>query len=190
MDKCAEFSDRSLGTASITNAGGVADIRSPRRLQTTGSDHEMRRAPAGATGWSSRDFRSPGRGSDSIFTTNRWFAPPANIQCPFGTSSSLSRTGRFEGEDFAIRFGQGKTVTNVPGLFCCIEKRWSTTALQNASEITVSEWRPRFGVRRCSAAFERTIHHCFVIAIAEFEVIPKAKQPRSFGPRLFITNLH
>jgi hypothetical protein len=25
----------------------------------------------------------------------------------------------------------------VPGLFYCIEKRWSTTALQNASEISV-----------------------------------------------------
>src|SRR5947207_13073522 len=69
----------------------------------------MRRAPAGATEWSSRDFRSPGRGSDSIFTTNRWFAPPANFQCPFGTSRSLSssnsryamRSRRFEVEDFA-----------------------------------------------------------------------------------------
>src|SRR5438874_7692642 len=69
----------------------------------------MRRAPAGATEWSSRDFRSPGRGSDSIFTTNRWFAPPANVQCPFGTSRSLSSTNsryamrsrRFEVEDFA-----------------------------------------------------------------------------------------
>src|SRR5437762_8794838 len=48
---CRVFSDRSLGTASITDAGGVADIRSPRRLQTTGSDPEMRRAPAGATEW-------------------------------------------------------------------------------------------------------------------------------------------
>jgi hypothetical protein len=28
------------------------------------------------------------------------------------------------------------------------------------------EWRPRFGVRQCSAAVERTIHYCFVIAIA------------------------
>src|SRR5437016_10931372 len=98
-----------LGTASIMNAGGVADIRSPRRLQTTGSGHEMRRAPAGATEWSSRDFRSPGRGSDSILTTNRWFAPPANVQYPFGTSRSLSSTNsryvmhsrRFEVEDFA-----------------------------------------------------------------------------------------
>src|SRR5437016_2426052 len=69
----------------------------------------MRRAPAGATEWSSRDFRSPGRGSDSISTTNRWFAPPANVQCPFGTSRSLSssnsryamRSRRFEVEDFA-----------------------------------------------------------------------------------------
>src|SRR5437764_14453599 len=69
----------------------------------------MSQAPAGATEWSSRDFRSPVRGSDSIFTTNRWFAPPANIQCPFGTSRSLSSTNsryamhsrRFEVEDFA-----------------------------------------------------------------------------------------
>src|SRR5438105_1088532 len=69
----------------------------------------MRRAPAGATELSWRDFRSPGRGSDSIFTTNRWFAPPANIQCPFGTARSLSsansryamRSRRFEVEDFA-----------------------------------------------------------------------------------------
>src|SRR5438477_13161708 len=69
----------------------------------------MRRAPAGATEWSSRDFRSPGRGSDSILTMNRWFAPPANVQCPFGTSRSLSSTNsryamrsrRFEVEDFA-----------------------------------------------------------------------------------------
>jgi hypothetical protein len=38
----------------------------------------------------------------------------------------------------ANRFVQVETVTNVPGLFCCIEKRWSTTALQNASEITAS----------------------------------------------------
>src|SRR5437016_11295591 len=82
-----------LGTASIMNAGGVADIRSPRRLQTTGSDHETRRAPAGATEWSSRDFRSPGRGSDSIFTTNRWFAPPANIQCPFETTDTWAAPG-------------------------------------------------------------------------------------------------
>jgi len=28
-------------------------------VQTTGSDHEMQRAPAGATEWSARDFRSP-----------------------------------------------------------------------------------------------------------------------------------
>ena len=60
-------------------------------VQATGSDHEMRRAPAGATEWSSRDFRSPGWGSDSLLTTNRWFAPPANVQCPFGTH--LSRHG-------------------------------------------------------------------------------------------------
>src|SRR5437868_4115976 len=59
-------------------------------VQTTGFDHEMRRAPAEAPEWSSRDFRSPGRGSDSIFTTDRWFAPSANVQCPFGTSRSLS----------------------------------------------------------------------------------------------------
>ena len=86
-------------------------------VQTTGSDHEMRRAPAGATEWSSRDFRSPGRGSDSIFAMNRWFAPPANVQCPFGTTpllqpwnaALLSNTNsreemgsrRFEVEDFA-----------------------------------------------------------------------------------------
>src|SRR5438105_1703271 len=67
----------------------------------------MRRAPVGATQWSSRDFRSPGRGSDSILTTN----PPrrANLQCPFGTSRSLSstnsryamRSSRFEVDDFA-----------------------------------------------------------------------------------------
>src|SRR5437764_12663835 len=69
----------------------------------------MSQAPAGATEWSSRDFRSPGRGSDSIFTTNRWFAPPANVQCPFGTSRSLSssnsryaiRSRWFEVEDCA-----------------------------------------------------------------------------------------
>src|SRR5438270_4857840 len=69
----------------------------------------MRRAPAGATEWSSRDFRSPGRGLDQLFATNRWFAPPANVQCPFGTSRSLSSTNsryvmrsrRFEVEGFA-----------------------------------------------------------------------------------------
>src|SRR5205085_7284028 len=69
----------------------------------------MRRAPAGATEWSSRDFRSPGRGLDQLFAANRWFAPPANVQCPFGTNRSLSSTNsrylmrsrRFEVEDFA-----------------------------------------------------------------------------------------
>jgi hypothetical protein len=35
-------------------------------------------------------------------------------------------------------FVQEKTVTNVPGFICCIGKRWSTTALQDASEITAS----------------------------------------------------
>src|SRR6266436_5025047 len=41
--------------------------------------------------------------------TKRWFAPPANVQCPFGTSRSLSstnsryalRSSRLEVEDFA-----------------------------------------------------------------------------------------
>src|SRR6266404_329524 len=33
------------------------------------------------------------------------------------------------------------------------------------------EWRPRFGVRQCSAAFERTIHYCFVIVIAAFHTV-------------------
>ena len=74
------FSDWSLGTVSVTDAGGVADIRSPRRLQTTGSDHEMRRAPAGATQWWARHFRRPYRGLDQLFVTNRWFAPPANFR--------------------------------------------------------------------------------------------------------------
>src|SRR5436189_5746149 len=82
----------------------------------------MGQAPAGATEWSSRYFRSPGRGSDSIFTTNRWFAPPANIQCPFGTSRSLSSTNsryamhsrRFEVEDSSLnRFVGGIEIAPV-----------------------------------------------------------------------------
>src|SRR6266850_5929830 len=40
-------------------------------------------------GMTSRDFRRPGWGSDSIFAMNRWFAPPANFQCPFGTTPLL-----------------------------------------------------------------------------------------------------
>ena len=45
-------------------------------------------------------------------------------------------------------------------------------------------YRVRIGghVLECGSVlplFERTIHCCFAIAIAEFGVIPKAKQPRS-----------
>ena len=66
----------------------------------------------------SRDFRRPGRGSDSMFATNRWFAPPANVQCPFGTSRSLSRTnsrdsmpsGWFEVEDLAKETALGNAL--------------------------------------------------------------------------------
>jgi len=49
---------------------------------------KMRRAPGGATECQSRDFRRPDWGLDSILATNRWFAPPANVQCPFGTTLS------------------------------------------------------------------------------------------------------
>jgi hypothetical protein len=67
--------------------------------------------PRRGDGMASRDFRRPGRGSDSMFTKNRWFAPPANFQCPFGTTRSLSHTNSrdamsssgFEVEDFAKR---------------------------------------------------------------------------------------
>src|SRR6266403_3586459 len=34
------------------------------------------------------------------------------------------------------------------------------------------EWRPRFGVRQCSAAFERAIHYHLVIAIVAFGIRP------------------
>src|SRR6266446_6172966 len=80
----------------------------------------MRRAPAGAAEWSSRDFRSPGRGSDSMFATN----PPrrANLQCPSGTiriiSSNKPRDAtssrRFEVEDFAKQIPGWKSVLRRP----------------------------------------------------------------------------
>src|SRR5205085_1210235 len=71
---------RSLGTASITNAGGVADIsrwcKPPVPTTKCGEPRQGRRnghraisaAPAGA--------------ADQLFAANRWFAPPANVQCP------------------------------------------------------------------------------------------------------------
>jgi hypothetical protein len=50
----------------------------------------------------SRDFRRPGWGSDSIFATNRWFAPPANFQCPFGTTRSQKHP--FTRENDSVQF--------------------------------------------------------------------------------------
>src|SRR6266446_2519708 len=48
-----------------------------------GANHRLRTpnatSPGRGDGIGSRDFRRPGWGSDSIFTTNRWFAPPANF---------------------------------------------------------------------------------------------------------------
>src|SRR5947207_4565851 len=72
----------------------------------------------------SRDFRRPSRGSDSMFATNRWLAPPANVQCPFGTSRSLSRTSsrdsmpsrRFEVEDFAKQIRDRRSFIALGGL--------------------------------------------------------------------------
>jgi hypothetical protein len=56
------------------------------------------------------------------------------------------------------RFVQVETMTNVPGLFCCIEKRWSTTALQNASETTASGMAATFWSAAVFCRFLSALH--------------------------------
>ena len=43
-------------------------------------------SPGRGDGMTSRDFRRPGWGSDSIFAMNRWFAPPANFHDASGVA--------------------------------------------------------------------------------------------------------
>jgi hypothetical protein len=72
----------------MTDAGGVVEIsrwcKPPVSTTKCGEPRQGRRNGRHTI------LRSPGRGSNSIFATNRWFAPPANLQSPFGISRSPS----------------------------------------------------------------------------------------------------
>src|SRR5438105_2882374 len=86
-------------------------------VQTTGPAHNMQRAPKGG-GMLVARFPPPLAGAwVNVHDTNRWLAPPANLQCPAGTiriiSSNNSRDAmsysRFEVDDFANQIiGDGR----------------------------------------------------------------------------------
>src|SRR5438552_15457132 len=76
--------------------GGIdSEERTPEasRILAGGANHRFRprnaASPGRGDGMVGARFPQPRRGSDSIFTTNRWFAPPANVQCPSGTTPLL-----------------------------------------------------------------------------------------------------
>ena len=61
------------------------EIRSPRRLLTTGLGCEVRQGPTGR--WNgSAQFPPPLPGLALLFAENRWFKPPAKVRCPSGTN--------------------------------------------------------------------------------------------------------
>ena len=57
-------------------------------------------------------------------------------------------------------------MTNVPVLSVASKSGGAPPHSKTQAESPHPEWPPRFGVRQCSAALERTIHYCLVIAIA------------------------
>ena len=80
------------GTASITDAGGGADISRWCKPPVPPTKY---REPREGDEMTSSDFLRPGWGSDSIFTMNRWLAPPANLQLSLRDASALrSSRGR------------------------------------------------------------------------------------------------
>src|SRR5438309_7595260 len=72
----------------ITDAGGIAEIswwcKPPVTITKCGEPRQGRRNGG-------RAISAAPIGLGLMFVKHRWFAPPANVQCPFGTGRSLRR---------------------------------------------------------------------------------------------------
>ena len=63
-------------------------------------------------------------------------------------------------------------MTHMPGFSVASKSGGAPPHSKTQAKLPPPEWRPRFGVRQCSAAVERAIHYRLVIAIVAFGVRP------------------